>query len=92
VLVRVLRGIMHLGVEIGSEHGGAEEEFSDHDDDNIEDEEHITDELKVNMKGFRFTIDEDWNGLVACIHDMANHGMDVGLPEAWVHHACRLET
>nr|GEX27999.1 hypothetical protein [Tanacetum cinerariifolium] len=45
-LIKVLRGIMHLGVEMGSEHGGAEEEFSDHDDDNIVDEEHIIDELK----------------------------------------------
>ncbi|GJS04363.1 hypothetical protein Tco_0320871 [Tanacetum coccineum] len=39
------------GDENESEHGGAEEEFSDHDDDNIVDEEHIIDELEVNMEG-----------------------------------------
>ncbi|GJR48066.1 hypothetical protein Tco_1316169 [Tanacetum coccineum] len=47
------------GDDMGSEHGGAEEEFSDHDDDNIVDEEHIIDELEVNMEGFRFSIDDD---------------------------------
>ncbi|GJT51519.1 mutator type transposase [Tanacetum coccineum] len=45
--------------EMGSEHGGDEEEFSDHDDDNIVDEEHIIDELEVNMEGFRFSVDDD---------------------------------
>ncbi|GKB26247.1 zinc finger, SWIM-type containing protein, partial [Tanacetum coccineum] len=29
---------------------------------------------------------------VACIHDMADHGMEVGLPEAWVHPAYKLDT
>ena len=29
---------------------------------------------------------------VACIYDMADHGMDVGLPEDWVHSSYRLET
>ncbi|GJS46048.1 hypothetical protein Tco_0596169 [Tanacetum coccineum] len=47
------------GDEMGSEHGGVEEEFSDHADDNIVDEEHIIDELEVNMEGFRFTVDDD---------------------------------
>nr|GEW35537.1 hypothetical protein [Tanacetum cinerariifolium] len=29
---------------------------------------------------------------VACIHDMADHGIDVGLPKAWFHPAYKLET
>nr|GEV81069.1 hypothetical protein [Tanacetum cinerariifolium] len=47
------------GDDMGSEHGGAEEEFSDHDDDNIVDAEHIIDELEVNMEGFRFSANDD---------------------------------
>nr|GEV77066.1 O-fucosyltransferase family protein [Tanacetum cinerariifolium] len=47
------------GDDMGSEHGGDEEEFRYHDDDNIVDEEHIIDELEVNMEGFRFSVDDD---------------------------------
>nr|GEV01553.1 hypothetical protein [Tanacetum cinerariifolium] len=34
------------GDENGSKHGGAKEEFSDHDDDNIVDEKHIINDLE----------------------------------------------
>nr|GFA22721.1 transposase, mutator type [Tanacetum cinerariifolium] len=51
--------VVDLGDDIVSEHSGAEEELSDHDDDNIVDKEHIIDELEVNMEGFRFSVDDD---------------------------------
>nr|GEY92025.1 hypothetical protein [Tanacetum cinerariifolium] len=51
--------VVDQGDEKGSEYGGVEEEFNDHDDDNIVDEEHIIDELEVYLEGFRFTVDED---------------------------------
>nr|GEV36150.1 hypothetical protein [Tanacetum cinerariifolium] len=51
--------VVDQGDEKGSEYDGAEEEFSDHDDDNIVDEEHIINELEVYLEGFRFTVDED---------------------------------
>lgn len=46
------------GDELVNEHGGDEEEFSQHEEDNIVDEEHIIDELEVNMEGFRFSVDD----------------------------------
>nr|GEX54873.1 uncharacterized mitochondrial protein AtMg00810-like [Tanacetum cinerariifolium] len=51
--------VADMGDAIESEHSGAEEELSDHDDDNIVDEEHIIDELEVNMEGFKFSVDDD---------------------------------
>nr|GEU44556.1 hypothetical protein [Tanacetum cinerariifolium] len=55
------------GIEIIGEQGNEicsdqsdEANVSDHDDENIVDEEHIIDKLEVNMKGFRFSVDEDF--------------------------------
>ncbi|GJR78020.1 hypothetical protein Tco_0090385 [Tanacetum coccineum] len=51
------------GNETGSDQdnkmGSDEVEVSDHDDVNIKDEGHIIDEVEVNVKGFRFSVEED---------------------------------
>ncbi|GJU50599.1 mutator type transposase [Tanacetum coccineum] len=48
------------GEEHGSDHDqGSSEEQGVNDDVNIIDKEHIIDGVEVNMKGFRFSVDED---------------------------------
>ncbi|GKB16059.1 hypothetical protein Tco_0849982 [Tanacetum coccineum] len=44
---------------MGSDQGSDEVEVSDHDEVNIIDEGHIIDEVEVNVKGFRFSVEED---------------------------------